>query len=74
MKHLLRFYILVFLLTSDFKLFAQPSDEPGDDNGDGTLEGDDPIPGAPINSKVFLLVVIGVAFAWYKFQMKRQKA
>ena len=70
MKHLLRFYILVFLLTSDFKLFAQP----GDENGDGDLEGEDPIPGAPINSKVFLLVVVGVAFAWYKFQMKRQKA
>ena len=72
MKHLVRFYILVFLLTSDFKLFAQ--EVPGDDDGGGTLEDEDPIPGAPINSKVFLLVVVGVAFAWYKFQMKRQKA
>ena len=69
MKHLVRFYILVFLLTSDFKLFAQ-----GDEDGDGDLEGEDPIPGAPINSKLLWLMIIGIAFALYKFQTKRQKA
>ena len=69
MKHLVRFYILVFVLTSDFKLFAQ-----GDENEGGNLEEDDPIPGAPINSKLLWLMIIGLVFALYKFQSKRQKA
>jgi hypothetical protein len=59
MKHLVRFYILVFVLTSDFKLFARP----GDHDGDGDLEGDDPIQGVPINSKLLWLMTIGIAFA-----------
>ena len=51
MKKLLKFYLLTFVLLSDFVAFAQP----GADQGGGGLEGGDPLPvSAPINSKMFL--------------------
>jgi len=67
MKKLLRIYILTFVLLSDFIAFAQP----GDDDGGGGLEGDDPQP-APINSQLILLAIVGVLFVIYTFRKQKR--
>jgi hypothetical protein len=69
MKNLYKLYILVFVLLSDLMLFAQP----GDDDGSGGLEGED-TPAAPINGKLIWLALVGIVFAFYYFNTKRQKA
>lgn len=70
MKNLLKYYILTFVLLSDFVLFAQ---EPGDDDGTGGLEGGDPPP-APINSKLIILLIFGLSFAFYKYKLNSKKS
>jgi len=55
---------------SDFIMFAQPGDE--DNNGGGGLEGTDPAP-APINSKIIILLIIGLIFAFYKIKKATTK-
>ena len=69
MKNLLKFYILTFVLLSDFVIFAQP----GADDGTGGLEDNDPPP-TPINGKLILLAIIGVLFVFYTFKEKRKRA
>lgn len=69
MKNLLKFYILTFVIFSDFVMFAQP----GADDGTGGLEGNDPPP-SPINGKLFLLALIGILFVVYTFSKKRKEA
>jgi hypothetical protein len=69
MKNLLKFYLLTFILLSDFVAFAQP----GDDDGGGGLEGGDPEP-APINGKLILLAVTGILFVMYTFRKNRKQA
>ncbi|WNM19047.1 hypothetical protein [Flavobacterium capsici] len=59
MKKINKFYLLAFLLISDFIIYAQGPGDEGD--GDGGLEGGDPQP-APINSKLILLAIIGLIF------------
>lgn len=54
---------------SDFVTFAQP----GDDDGGGGLEGDDPQP-APINSKLILLAIMGILFVLYTFNNSKKQA
>ena len=68
MKKLLKFYILTFVLLSDFFTFAQP----GAGDGGGGLEGGDPLP-APINSKVILLAIAGVCFVIYTFSKTKEE-
>jgi hypothetical protein len=70
MKDLSKIYLLAFLLFADFVAFAQ--DGPGNDNGDGDMEDNDP-PGAPINTKLFLLVVMGLLLAFYSFKKYRKQ-
>ncbi len=60
--------LLGLLFLYDFALFAQP----GDDDEEGDLEGDDPLPGAPINSKLIYLMIIGIAFAWYTYKRNKK--
>ena len=67
MKKIVKFYILSFVLLSDFVAFAQP----GDDDGSGGLEGGDPQP-APINSKMILLAIAGVCFVIYTFRKNKR--
>ena len=67
MKNLLKFYILSFVLFSDFVAFAQP----GSDDTGGGLEGTDPAP-APINSKMILLAIAGVFFVIYTFRKNKR--
>ena len=67
-KNLLHFYILTFVLFSDFVMFAQPATDDEDEN----LEGEDPA--APINSKLIYLAIIGILFAVYKFKQNKRVA
>ena len=59
MKKLLKFYLLSFILLSDFTVFAQaePPDEP------------EP---APLNSKIILLAIAGVCFVIYTFRKNKR--
>jgi hypothetical protein len=68
MKFFLRAFIVIFMLTSDFTVFAQP----GMDDPDGNLEGtNDPVP-APINGKLIILVMAAAIFVYFRFkQVKR---
>ena len=65
-KSLLQFIYACFFILSSTMMFSQ-----GTDNGDGTLEGDDP-PAAPINSKIFILVFAGIVFAIYTFRNNKK--
>ena len=69
MKNLLRFYIITFVLLSDFITFAQPAA----DDGSGGLEGNDPPP-TPINGKLILLAIMGILFVVYTFKKNRKQA
>lgn len=69
MRKLYKFYLLTFILLSDFVAFAQP----GDDDGGGGVEGGDPEP-APINSKLLLLAITGVLFVLYTFRKNKKEA
>ena len=64
MKKLLKFYLLTFVLLSDFVAFAQIVEPP--DEGD-------PIP-APINGKMILLAIAGVCFVIYTFSKNKKTA
>ena len=68
---LVHFYILTFFLFSDFVMFAQGG--PGDNSGDGELEGDD-VPPAGISSKLIYLVIIGLLYAVYTYRRNRKIA
>lgn len=67
MRKFYKFYLLSFILLSDFVAFAQP----GDDDGGGGLEGDDPAP-APINGKLILLAIMGIIFVLYTYRNKKR--
>jgi len=68
MKRFLKFYLLAFVLLSDFVVYAQ-----GDEDEDGDLEGGDPEP-APINSKLIFLALIGIIFAIYTIRNYNKQA
>lgn len=68
MKNFSKLYLFALLLLTDFMLYAQP----GDDDGNGGLEGNDPPP-APINSKLILLLIIGLIFAFYTIKKYRKQ-
>ena len=62
------FLVSLFLLV-DFVTFAQP----GDDDGSGGLEGNDPPP-APINGKLLWLGIVAVLYAFYSLRRYRKVA
>ncbi|NHM07348.1 hypothetical protein G4D82_08960 [Flavobacterium sp. CYK-4] len=66
---LFKLYLLTFLVLVDFVAFAQP----GDDDGSGGLEGNDPPP-APINGKLIWLAFAGIVFALYSIRKYRRLA
>ena len=68
MKNYSKLYLFTFLILTDFMLYAQP----GDDDGNGDLEGGDP-PAAPINSKLILLLIIGLVFAFYSIKKYKKQ-
>ncbi len=69
MKKIYNFYLLTFVLLSDFAMFAQPGSE--DTGGTGGLQGGDPAP-APINGKLILLAIMGVLFVMYTFRKNKE--
>ncbi|MFN7674567.1 signal peptidase [Flavobacterium sp.] len=67
MRKFYKFYLLSFILLSDFVAFAQP----GDDDGGGGLEGDDPQP-APINGKLVILAITAILFVLYTYRKNKR--
>ena len=65
-KNLLKLLFISLFILSSSVMFSQ-----GDDNGDGTLEDDDP-PAAPINSGITLLIIAGTGLAIYSFKVDRK--
>ena len=65
MKKLIKFYLLAFVLFSNFVVFAQG---PGEDDGSGGLGGGDPVPVAPINGKLMVLAILGILYVIYTFR------
>lgn len=61
-------FILSFLIVFNTLLHAQP----GDDDGGGGVEGEDPIT-APINKQLSLLFIGGLAIALYAFSNNKNK-
>jgi hypothetical protein len=69
MKKLMKFYILAFVLFSDFAMFSQPGE--GAEGGGSPLEESDPQP-APINSKLMVLAILGIAFVIYTYRKNKK--
>jgi len=62
-------FLVIFFLLVDFVAFAQP----GDDDGSGGLEGNDPPP-APINGQLIWLGLIAIIFAYYSIRRYKKVA
>ena len=73
MKKIIKIAIVVYLLFIDFAVFAQIGEGPGDedDNGSTGLEGGDP-PTAPINIRLWIFIIIGIAYAFLLFKKMNQ--
>lgn len=67
-KNFLTIPLVILFVLMDFVVFAQP----GDDDGSGGLEGNDPPP-APINSKIIWLAIIAIIYGFYSIK-KYKKA
>jgi hypothetical protein len=67
MKKLFKFYLLSFILLSNFVAYA----DPGDDDGTGGLDGGDPTY-APINSQLMLLAIVGIAYVIYTYRKNKK--
>jgi hypothetical protein len=67
MKNIFKYYILIFVLISDFAMYAQP----GDNDGGGGLDDNDPPP-APINTKLVILFIIGILFVLYTYRNNKR--
>lgn len=67
-QNLHKLYLLSFFLLIDFVAFAQP----GTDDENGDLEGDDPA-AAPINGKLIWLAIAGIVFVYYAFKKNTAK-
>ncbi|WP_309640182.1 hypothetical protein [Flavobacterium sp.] len=68
-NRLFNLYLITFFLLVDFVAFAQP----GDDDGSGGLEGNDPPP-APINGKLLWLGIVALLYAFYSIRKNRKIA
>ncbi|WP_298224243.1 hypothetical protein [Flavobacterium sp.] len=68
-NRLFNLYLISFFLLVDFVAFAQP----GDDDGSGGLEGNDPPP-APINGKLVWLGIVALLYAFYSIRKYRRMA
>lgn len=65
-KSVLKLYITLVFLFTNIMVFA----DPGDESDGGDLEGGEPM---PINSKLVVLALFGVLFAFYVFNRNRKK-
>ena len=69
MKKLMKFYLLAFVLLSDFVVFAQA---PGEGDAGGGLDGGDPVPVAPINGQLMVLAILGISFVIYTYRKNKK--
>ena len=69
-KNLFKLYIFIFVLFSDYLMFAttNAAGENEDGTGETIEEGE-----TPINSKLIWLFIAGVAFAFYYFSNNKKK-
>jgi mannose/fructose/N-acetylgalactosamine-specific phosphotransferase system component IIC len=70
MKNVLKWYMLAFLLVSNFVVFAQGDTPPETTPVDPEVTDPDV---APINAKLIWLAVVGILFAYYYFSQKRKE-
>ena len=68
-NRVLHIFLITFFILVDFAAFAQP----GDDDGSGGLEGNDPPP-APIDGKLIWLGIVAILFAFYSIHKYRKIA
>ncbi len=66
MKKLFTIYTFVFMLLSNVAVYAQ-----GDEDDNGNLEGDD-APAAPINTKLVILLIVGLSYSFYTYKKNRE--
>lgn len=62
-KLFLNLYVFIFLIVSDYALYAQGPTE-------DTPEGGDPV---PINGKIVILAIVAISFAYYYFSKRREE-
>ncbi len=67
-KNILKYWIVIFCLCSNFVLFAQP----GTGNDTGNLEGGD-TPAAPIDNYLWVLALVGLIFVFMKLRAIENK-
>ena len=65
----MKFYLLAFVLLSDFVVFAQG---PGEGDAGGGLFGGDPVPVAPINGQLMVLAILGISFVIYTYRKNKK--
>ena len=63
MKKLMKFYLLAFVLFSDFVVFAQ---------GEGGVGEEDDPTYAPINGQLMVLAILGISFVIYTFRKNKK--
>jgi hypothetical protein len=74
MKKTYKIFIILYFLFFNFITFAQIGASPGDedDNGGTALEGGDP-PAASINSKLWLLILLGIVYSFFLIERNRKR-
>jgi hypothetical protein len=70
MKNYKKISLVLFMLMFNVLIFAQTG--PGDDDGFGTLEDDDPA-AASINKKLILIALIGTTYMFYKLKNSKKQ-
>ncbi|RZJ66948.1 MAG: hypothetical protein EOO50_07795 [Flavobacterium sp.] len=68
-QNLFKLYFLTFFLLIDFVAFAQP----GSDDENDDLEGNDP-PATPINGKLIWLAVLAIVFVYFTYRRHKKVA
>jgi hypothetical protein len=74
MKKTYEIFIVLYFLFLNFITFAQIGAGPGDeDNNGGTaLEGGDP-PATSINSKLWILILLGIMYSFFLIERNRKR-
>lgn len=73
MKKAYKIALLFYFLFLNFVVFAQMGAGPGDEDNTGSsnLEGGD-LPTSPINSKLWILIILGILYSFFIINRNRQ--
>ena len=63
----MKFYLLAFVLFSDFAMFSQSRPGVEAEGGGSPLEDPDPQP-APINAQLIVLAILGILYVIYTYR------